>query len=266
MSKDRRDKTVSQKFAIVVALAVAMCVASAANAALHGLWTFNEGSGTTAYDTSGVGTNGILSGGASYVATPGGYGVELDGVSGMVTIGDPGYPAYNFGGPFTLEVWVLKTAPEGMGEAMVFGKDQYTYGISSYHPNPASDGWYTAYGNGGGNNVGTGTRVTGQWSYLVETYDGNAIQLWWNGIDQGTKVVGTIPISGNPLIIGGVGSFSAYFKGVVDQAAIYDTKLTDSEIAANWAAGPVVIPEPTTVLLVIVGCGLMMVFKRRKAA
>jgi hypothetical protein len=221
-----------------ITLSVAIGIASA-NAALVGKWTFNEGSGTTAHDSSGNGNDGTLTGGATYVPAPGGYAVSLDGVSGMVTINTNNL--FNFSGPFTIEVWVLKTGPESAGESGVFGKDYVSYGISSYHPSPVVDGFYIAYGNGGGNSVNTGTRVTNQWSHIVETFDGiDTIEMWWNGVSMGTKNVGTntIPASGNPLIIGGPSIWGSYLRGLVDQAAIYDTKLSNSEISSNFASGP----------------------------
>src|SRR6056297_607373 len=57
---------------------------------LVGYWTFDEGSGTTAYDSSGYGNDGTLTNGPTYVtdSVQGGYALDFDGVDDLVTIKD----------------------------------------------------------------------------------------------------------------------------------------------------------------------------------
>ena len=48
-----------------------------AQADLIGQWTFNEGSGNVALDSTANGNNGDIRGGPSYVASPGGFAFKL---------------------------------------------------------------------------------------------------------------------------------------------------------------------------------------------
>ncbi len=246
---------------LAVLVAVSFGLITSAPAALIGQWTFNELGGTGVYDTSGGGNPGTISGGAGRVAAPGGYAVSLDGVDDLVTFGPS---LFNIPGAQSLEVWVNKTTtPAPTGEATIFGKDYVSAAISAYY-----DGAYYGYIDGGGNNVSTGVIPTGGWEYMVLTYDGvGTLEFFRNGISQGTDTVPSPPVgpTANPLIVGGPSIFTAYFNGLVDQAAIYDHQLSTGEIAANFAAGASTalnVPEPSVAaLLTLAGA---MIFRRRK--
>ena len=73
-------------FALVLGLA--MSAAEGADPSLVGWWRFEEGSGTTAYDSSGNGLDGELIGGVTWTQGRIGGGIELDGTSGYVSIPD----------------------------------------------------------------------------------------------------------------------------------------------------------------------------------
>ena len=71
---------------------------------LVGSWHFNEGSGTTAYDSSGRGNNGTLVNGPSWVDGKYGKALEFDGEDDLVSV--PHHASLNFGaGDYTLEFW-----------------------------------------------------------------------------------------------------------------------------------------------------------------
>ncbi|MHC4356229.1 MAG: hypothetical protein ACYS0H_26295, partial [Planctomycetota bacterium] len=61
---------------------MASLIASTTRADLVGQWKFDEGSGTTAYDSSGNGYDGTLEGGATWAEGRFRGGIELDGTSG----------------------------------------------------------------------------------------------------------------------------------------------------------------------------------------
>jgi hypothetical protein len=52
------------------------------------------------------------------------------------------------------------------------------------------------------------------------------------------------------------------FDGMINELSIYDTALTQSEVTAAFAAGPV--PEPTTGLLALAGTALALARRRRR--
>ena len=82
-----------------------------------GIWSFDEGSGTTAMDSSGYGNDGTINGGASYNCsdTPfhevgsgaGKCSLGFDGVNDYMSIGDPANESLDFGeGSFTVSFWI----------------------------------------------------------------------------------------------------------------------------------------------------------------
>ena len=68
--------------------------AQPASAAITGEWLFNDGSGN--------GNDGAIEGGFEWRSTPGGTGVYLDGISGLIDFGRggdrDGLPLFDFGG------------------------------------------------------------------------------------------------------------------------------------------------------------------------
>lgn len=83
-------------------------------------WTFDEGSGTTARDSSGRGHTGTLVHGPTWVAGPVGGALNFDGVDDYVEIAHPN--DFNFGkADFTIALWVQRTAfgVRGGGDEMV---------------------------------------------------------------------------------------------------------------------------------------------------
>src|SRR5437762_6958858 len=78
LAANSQSKTRLQLF--VCSLLLTLALVPWAQATLIGKWTFNEGSGTTALDSSGNGNDGAISGGATYVVSPGKTGLHFDGV------------------------------------------------------------------------------------------------------------------------------------------------------------------------------------------
>ncbi|MFA5638829.1 MAG: prepilin-type N-terminal cleavage/methylation domain-containing protein [Anaerovoracaceae bacterium] len=79
---------------------------------LIGRWSFNEGTGTVAYDSSGYGNNGVLknfnfsdsSGWSNDTPSPGGYSLKFDGSNDYVDCGNVG----NYQ-EITLSAWIKPT-------------------------------------------------------------------------------------------------------------------------------------------------------------
>ena len=78
-------------------------IAPSAPAAIIGHWTFNEGGGGTAKDTSGQGNDGALNGGFGYVSSTGLFGISLDGQNGIRA----DWTRRDFGDDGDADVWSL---------------------------------------------------------------------------------------------------------------------------------------------------------------
>lgn len=240
-------RTISKSLVIAAVLSAGLW-AGAVQAALIGQWTFNEGAGTTAQDSTANNNDGTLLNGAGYVASadpPGGFAASFDGANDEVSMGAPA--TFDLTSFVSLEVWVNPTSNAGSsGEKMLLGKQFGNYAMTLYHNGNAYFYW-----DGGGNNVSAPVGV-GVLTHLVGTYDGSALRLYTNGVlASSLAYVDTTGVSGDPLRVGGGGGFGANYHGLVEQAAIYDQALSASEVLANFNAGP--IPEPSVAVLALLG-------------
>ena len=103
------------------------------------------------------------------------------------------------------------------------------------------------------NATGSTTLQANQWYHVVGLWDGSNIQVYVNGIIDGTFSSTRNPKFGTtPLRIGARGDDTATrFYGLIDEVAIYNRALSANEIQAIYAAGnagmcriPIITSEP----------------------
>ncbi|NER81779.1 MAG: LamG domain-containing protein, partial [Leptolyngbya sp. SIO1D8] len=83
-------------------------------------------------------------------------------------------------------------------------------------------------------------------SHVVGTYDGSTISIYINGIldtRESAQFPGSIQSTPNDLGIGNQVERDRPFKGLIDEAVLYDLALSEARIAAHFAAAAV-ISEP----------------------
>lgn len=195
-------------------------------------YAFNEGSGTTVFDSSTNGNNGTING-ATWT-TNGVYGDALvfGGGGDLVTVNNSASLQLN--NAMTLEAWVNpSTASSAWRDAIYKGNDNYYLEATS--------------GGGGGPAVGgtfAGVDLSpaiaidplpaNTWTFLAATYDGMAIRLYTNGGQMvSLPQTGPIAASTNPLQIGGDTIYDQYFQGTIDEVRIYDVALTPAQIQTD---------------------------------
>ena len=212
-----------------------------------GLWKFEEGSGTTAYDSSSYDNDGTLTNMAS--------GID-NGTSGWTSNGKIG-KALMFDG-----------VDDYVDVGMKVHTNSITFAAWVYPTGLTSDWQYIAavqaWGNAGGrflridtsnqfhwgaqNDSDTGFAVNSsvisenQWYHVVGVLDiaNNQIELYINGTKvMNDSIVGTfnrqITTDGKKLKIGRRPDSAAnYFNGTIDQVSIWDHALTASEITAIY--------------------------------
>jgi hypothetical protein len=230
-------------------------------ATLLGKWNFNEGSGNTGLDSSGNGNNASLVAGPSYVSTgASNYGVQLAAASQQyIDYGTS--PLFDLTGPLTLESWfTLLTTPEKTGEMLIFGKDHTLFGTTMWGG--------TSYSYLGSGSVNVPAPLTiGHAYHLVNTWDGTTLSVYLDGSLAGSTSTGPAPnpnqtnslLSGKP----GPSDGSGYLDAILDEARIYSGALTAGEVAASYAAGPEVVPEPVSIGSVAFA-SLLLCGRRRK--
>jgi len=214
---------------IYFVLLLGLALTSMARADLVGLWRFDEGSGTTAYDSSGNGNDGTLVGGATWAAGRFGGGIELDGTSGYVSV--PGFELTTDSITFAIWIngwkggdWAPLISSRVMGQCEMIFSDNDTLRYVWNNDSSATWGW-------------TGGPVIPQdtWAMLAVTIDpDHAIAYVYTddgGLSKATNSIAHIEETVGALQIGW--SFDNRFvRGIIDEAAVYDHALTEDEIMA----------------------------------
>ena len=223
--------------------------------AIQGMWTFEEGSGTTVKDLSGNGSDGIISGDLKWVDAKFGSGIEFSGIEAQnhVRIGTKGEPdslaALNFKDSegFSIHAWVLASAPPN-GKCVVWkgigcsSWSQYFLGTGA-HENPggrinqasfffrtsSSPDKFHALGN---------PLPENEWVHLVGVWDGTKIHVYVNGELQNSADADGQPWdSPEPVYIGAdtgcnAGKGRCHWQGIIDEIVIFNVPLSEDDVKA----------------------------------
>ena len=202
-------------------------------------YRFEETSGTTAFDTAnsndGSYVNGVL------LNQPGapalGKAASFDGIDDYVST------PRTVSTDFTLEAWVKTTAPSLTGSQSYEGN-----GLLWSDVGGAANDFAMAMLNNGlsfftGNPDVTVTSAAaindGAWHHLVATRtQGGSVEIFIDGVSQGTATTNNNPLNGNPsIMIGGNVLDGRYFAGLIDEVAYYPAVLSTARIRAHFRAG-----------------------------
>jgi len=211
-------------------------------------YSFDEGTGAVAHDSSGEGRDATLYG-AEWTKEGKYSGALRFNPANKARLSIPASPELNFTGPFSLEAWVR---PEAKGEwDPVFAKTEAENPHFSYvlyadngegHPQgtvfDGTKGWATP--------AAKEALALNTWTHLALVSDGEDTRLYVNGklvateravIPQGTEA---------PLRIGGNEQWGEYFNGKIDNVRVYARALSSEEVNADLAAPVSAKPTTTT--------------------
>jgi hypothetical protein len=192
-------------------------------------YSFDAGSGTTVADVSGHGNNGGVSGGTTWTTGKYGGGMAFDGVNGLVTVSPS--TSLNVGAGFTLAAWIQPTASQS-GWRTIIQRQTDNYFLNASNGNAAMV-------PSGGATVGSGTPVIygttacplNAWTHVAMTFDGATMRLYVNGVQVATKAAnGSVVTSTAAMYLGGNVPYGEYFRGIIDEAQVYNRPLTPSEV------------------------------------
>ena len=208
--------------------------------------SFDEATGTTAIDVSGLGNAGTIAGATRTTAGRFGGALSFDGVNDWVTVADAASLDLTTG--MTLEAWVKPTALTGWRTVMLKETASglaYAAYANDDVPTPAG---YVRVGTVD-RAVRTGSAIsTTNWTHLATTYDGTALRLYVNGtLANTTAVSGPIATSARALRIGGNAIWGEYFAGLIDEVRVYNRALTAGEITTDMNAAIGGAPAPAMV-------------------
>lgn len=73
----------------------------------------------------------------------------------------------------------------------------------------------------------------GRWHHVAVTVLNDSARLYWDGIDQGNKAIGSISANSEPIILGSdPQSSDRHFKGKLDEVRLWQAALSEAEIRA----------------------------------
>lgn len=192
-------------------------------------WTFDEGSGGTAFDSSDGGTaDGTWNGsGTHYVSAAGGYAGQFNITNGdFVYLNDPAILQPSEA--VTLAAWFKTTAPSGS----IFRKRLYGYALTM----SGGRARFNAYDSAqvAHSLLSLGTYNDGEWHHAVGVYDGINMELYIDGELENSAVFSAPPglyYEPGGIAIGKDGNgASGLFTGQIDDVRLYDSPLGETEI------------------------------------
>jgi chitodextrinase len=210
---------------------------------LIGAYSFDQGSGTVAADSSGNGNNGTITN-ATWNTGKYGGALNFNGTNAYVSLPALG-TFYNSG--FTLEAWVKKATTTRVDTGVV-GSWTSDGGPMIWVDHIAGH-YYLTLNTGMSNYLDSGaTPTAGTWQHVAATYDGSTARFYLNGTLVASKPF-TAPVgTSNSWRIGAYGAGSGgNFDGSIDEVRVYDHALTASDIQTDMATpiGPVDTAPPT---------------------
>jgi len=197
-------------------------------------YSFEDGGGVTLSDVSGHGHPGTLSGPVWSPAGHSGGALSFDGSNDYVSIPDEAELHLTTG--MTLEAWVRPSALGGIWRTVLF-KEQASHMTYALYANTATDSPTGQAYVGGQRDARAATALPiDAWSHLAVTYDGSAVRLFVNGTEVASKAAdGPMTVSTGALKIGGNAIWPEWFKGLIDDARLYNRPLSAAEIQGDLA-------------------------------
>ena len=212
--------------------------AQAADPDLAAYWKFDDGSGTTAFDSSGNGNDGVFVGDPKWVTGKLGGALEFDG-DDYLNCGNG--DSLQIQDEITIAFWFQVEAFQNTWEAfMAKGDNSYRTSRGDGSGNATHMG-ISGTSTGGGNGWFNGTVIVtdGQWHHMAATYDGAEGRIYIDGeLDVTSPGTGQINISNYDFWIGNNSQQTGRFlHGLLDDVRIYSRALNEAEILGVMAGG-----------------------------
>ncbi|UCD49049.1 MAG: discoidin domain-containing protein [Phycisphaerales bacterium] len=217
-----------EKSVYLLGICLILGVASHASADLVGHWAFDEGQGTTAYDSSGNGHHGTLQGDPQWAVGKINGALEFDGDGDYVEV--PDHESLQLWERFTLAAWIYQMESRSSRIIDKIGAGTANGPHLDTHPGT------TLRSCSGTCISSTADYTLGEWHHVAVTFDDGDMTLYIDGIIAGEGSVPS-PLAGNtlPLRIGAASDGGSLFHGLIDDAAVFSHALTNTEIQAAMA-------------------------------
>jgi len=199
------------------------------DSSLIACWKLDETSGAVAYDSSGNGNDGTLTGSPKWATGKLKGALDLNGTSDYVDCGNP--PLFTFSDAITVSAWVnIRSISGAWMCAVAKGENAWRISVNntaqSFHFGIAI---YTSTNP----SVNGGTQVgLGEWHHVTGTYDGKTINLYLDGVVDATVGNTTgIGSSTTHLLIGeNPEQTGRYWNGLIDDVRVYRRAIQPADI------------------------------------
>ncbi|PJE64483.1 MAG: hypothetical protein COU90_03515, partial [Candidatus Ryanbacteria bacterium CG10_big_fil_rev_8_21_14_0_10_43_42] len=247
-------------FTILIFLAAGTASAQDITSGLVGHWTFDEGSGTVAGDSSGLGNTGTLTNGPVWGVGKVGGALSFDGSNDYIDAGSNAI--LDDMSVFSFSAWINPGTgaygPQGTIVQKGHGDIQLTYEgwILAFYPNAPTQLTFRAVHQTNHLLIQAPPNVftMNEWQHVVVTWDGSpnasGVKIFRNGVEvsYSTQQNGSGPkvsdVARNFLI--GINSYvNTPFKGSLDDVRIYNRALSSTDIQALYALGSGPPPSDT---------------------
>lgn len=230
---------------------------------LVGYWALDEGSGTSAGDSSGNGHSGTLSGGPVWTTGKLGTSLSFNGSGTSVTISQS---TVNTSGSYSVAAWVQLSNLNNWSTAVSQdGSNISGFFLQYTSPGAGADGGKFAFSLVSADSVsGTSVRATSPfspnanvWYHLIGVYDSssNTSKLYVNGALVGTRSVTAAWNATGSTVIGRAkwgGGPVDFWPGLIDDVRIYNRVLSDADVSSLYQAAPTTSPiRPPAVPLIV---------------
>ncbi|OHB76680.1 MAG: hypothetical protein A2Z25_13810 [Planctomycetes bacterium RBG_16_55_9] len=223
-------------------------LAGGASAGLLAHWQFDDGSGTTAQDSSGNGHAGALRGDPTWVAGVIGSGaLSLDGSDGLVEVGHD--ESLSLTNALSITAWVklndlgtyyflLCKQPSGTARDNYPGNYEFrteiTSGALQFGHQQTEAEQYTFY-------TSTAHIAAGQWRHVaVSVTKGGLVEFYVDGVAAGSSAQTTNfgVLNTQPVRIGGRKDGYSFFNGLLDDVYLYDQALSAGQVQKQFEGVP----------------------------
>ncbi len=185
---------------------------------LVGYWAFDEGTGTTATDSSGNSNNGVLFNSPVFTVGQMGNAVSLNGVNQYVQVSPTS--GLNLSNAITLAAWVNPTDLSSYRNVVNKG----AAGSRGFGMNIIS-GALNFVNVGGADVTSTVTLSTNAWQHIAITWnaDTSEVKFYKNGTLAQTIISSSavvVPTDTDVLVVGRWLGGTSYFNGLIDDVRI----------------------------------------------
>jgi len=228
-----------RKLIYLISFVLMLSMAGNASAELVAYWTFDEGSGDIAYDSSGNGNNGTING-AKWDAGKYGNALLFNAQDNYVEV--PTSDSLEITPNVTIAAWI-NWIDAGDTWLAIMANGQQNGPWENYGLFVNRDGrylYFTLSLDGGHVTQSAPNNVIepDEWLHACGTWDGSTARIYVNGemVFEQAQTGELVP-PGLPLRIGHRNGSAHYFSGIIDEVRIYNHALTEVEILAAMEGG-----------------------------